>query len=944
VNPHQRAAAVLRALADMAPANEPKATGRTIPLEWFRWLPASAVRMLSVSVLGLEPNALNINVPLDRRFGERLAAVDQIRSSRNNLRVGWLFVCGRAQDGTRVFQPLVTAPVRVERTPTAARLVLAGDVEVTSLVKDGASRYDLERRIEFGGGGLDDTTSEAVPLPLLARMDRLRRFAIDTSKAAGVEAVTLVSGGEDPDALMAADHLSVAAGIAVYAVRDTKTSSRASSLRALADGLTTTWTAFHSIYVGAPEPTPKTPDADSHGTVPISSPYLLTPVQQQALMDARTEPVTVISGAPGTGKSHTVVAIACDALARGQSVLVAAKTNAAVDALIDRLEGAPGPDPVVFGSSERRHALAQMLAAGQMKPVSDVEVAAQYDRKRHTAETRDGLLRSIEARLAVEQDGDVSAREVCPGLFEPDADIDAAARLARDLRHRSSGWSGRRRRRALERITWALPGSTLDEIDAAIAIARAANRQGLEIGLDWDSLLDWDERARQETAQWLAQVCRSSARINRSTLPAVAALATALRSGRAARREQLRRIDGAHLARALPLWVGTLADIDDLLPPEPAFDLVILDEASSIEQPLAASALLRGKRAVIVGDPHQLRHVSFLGDADIARAVRQNVLVEGGGEADPALCAQLDVRRNSAFDTAAAVAPVLTLDEHFRSNPHLVEWVARTLYSGTIHVATRSPRTECIDCVDVVHTTGHRDKAGVVQGEIGVVIDNLRRLRQQGARSVGVVTPFRAQAEALEAAVLAAFHADDLTFMDLRVGTVHGMQGNERDVIVASIGIGPEDTSSWPFVEDPHLFTVLVTRARDHMVLVLSADPPPTGLFAQYLAQADDPPGPPPPAGPVDPWAEAIAHDLETAGLPVRTAYPTGRHVVDVCVGDSRRAVSVECCIHPGGPASHVRRHLALRRTGWDVVEAYPSKWGGRRAELAIELIRGLKP
>ena len=80
-----------------------------------------------------------------------------------------------------------------------------------------------------------------------------------------------------------------------------------------------------------------------------------------------------------------------------------------------------------------------------------------------------------------------------------------------------------------------------------------------------------------------------------------------------------RQVDGAALVRALPLWVGTLRDIDDLLPAKPGlFDLVILDEASQIDQirrprprccgPIGPSSS---------GDPYQLRHVTFLSDEQV---------------------------------------------------------------------------------------------------------------------------------------------------------------------------------------------------------------------------------------------------------------------------------------------------------------------------------------
>ena len=62
-----------------------------------------------------------------------------------------------------------------------------------------------------------------------------------------------------------------------------------------------------------------------------------------------------------------------------------------------------------------------------------------------------------------------------------------------------------------------------------------------------------------------------------------------------------------------------------------------------------------------------------------------------------------------AAAVAASAAPVTFLDEHFRSAPHLMEFVAHRLYDGRVHVATRSPRTDSIDCIDLVRVDGARD-------------------------------------------------------------------------------------------------------------------------------------------------------------------------------------------------------------------------------------------
>lgn len=959
--PADTARRVLDALADLSPAAEQRSSGLTIPTEWFRWLPAQAVRLFSPMAV-LSEYAIQrrtaveqrLGSPgLDRKFAERLAAIDQIRPTQRSLRVGWLFVAGQvpAGDGRgrrRVFHPLVTVPVRIERL--TSYMLPAGDVQVSELITDRRLRRELESGIELGGGALDGITDVEVPTTLLSRLPRLQGFARSAAAAASLPSRQLVPAGAGPEAFMRSDGLVIVAGVGIYAVHETGGSSRASSLRAWAAEPLDDLTAFHRLYL---DDLPAVPSADEQGAV--DSPYLLTPVQRDAVRSSRHQPVTLISGAPGTGKSQTVVAIACDALSRGEQVLVAAKSDATVDALLDLLERAPGPDPVVFGSNERRDALAARLAAGDLQPVGDARVDEARRSLARACEERDWLWARVADRLRAEhmlatpEDEVEQARVLAPALFEPTTDLARAGELI-EAAGEASGWWARheagKARRLLQALAGAGPDVGVDELGRCVDVARSARITadllaggGLDLDADWEQLLAADDEARRALGKWLAADSRSAEHVNRSTLPAVAALATALRSGRAARREQLARLTDGKLTRALPLWVGTLADVDDLLPPVPAmFDLVILDEASSIDQPLAATTLLRGRRAVIAGDPHQLRHVSFLPDERL-----REVLTSHGLDGSPALAARLDVRRNSTFDVAVGVVPALTLGEHFRSDPHLMEFVARRLYGGRVEMATRRPTTESRDCVRLVRTTGTRTEAGVVHEEVDEVVAELRRLLRTGSPSVGVVTPFRAQADAIEAAVLQAFNADELESLDLRIGTVHAFQGNERDVIVASLGLGPtEAAASWRFVEDPHLFAVFVTRARKQMMLLYSADPPAGSLVEAYLAQADSPPGPPAPAGPATDWARTVADHLALNGTEVRTAYPTGRHVIDIALCDRSRSVGIECDVHHDGPEAHIQRHLALRRAGWDLAGAHRSRWGERPGELAIDLLHRL--
>ena len=219
-----RASAVLRALADLAPSTEAHTPGLAVPTDWFQWLPIGAVRLfhpgayvpraetwveeMAKKLASNEKEHRAVTITIDRQFGERLAAVDQIRAERRSLRVGWLFVAGRTEneDGRarRVFHPLVTIPVRVQRPPAVGRALLlpAGDAEISELVTDREVRHQLEAHIEFGGGALEGLTgAEAVSL-LLPKLERLQRYARSLAIASGLPATKVVPASDGPDGLM----------------------------------------------------------------------------------------------------------------------------------------------------------------------------------------------------------------------------------------------------------------------------------------------------------------------------------------------------------------------------------------------------------------------------------------------------------------------------------------------------------------------------------------------------------------------------------------------------------------------------------------------------------------------------------------------------------------------------------------------------------------------
>lgn len=684
--------------------------------------------------------------------------------------------------------------------------------------------------------------------------------------------------------------------------------------------------------------------ADGPGAA-VHSPLPLTTAQRDAVRLADTADVSVVSGAPGTGKSHTAVAIALDQVARGRSVLLATRSGHAADVLTDLLDRQPGPAPVRFGGGTSRRALADRLAEGMPPAATRAERQAVEAAEEAAGEAVRDARDVLAALLSVVGGGpdpgtEALLRTDVPGAFAPAASAHVLAGWLADARDTSSwiarlrgAWSERRLRSTLG----VAPDVPLPRIEAAMSLARRrrlaselGDTGGVDVAGARQRLADADESLREAVGRRVDVTERGAP--DRGARRAVAGLAAALRAGPARRAALLAQLDAGDLTAAMPLWVGTVGEVERLLPRVPAmFDLVVLDEASQLDQLVAAPVLARAARAVVVGDPRQLRHVSFVADLDVETSLRRHALDD--------LAPVLDVRRVSTFDAAAAAAPVRWLDEHLRSRPHLIAFSAERFYDEHLHLATVHPSTAAMDVIDTLHVDGVLD-GGVVAAEIRCVLEEVARLAAcDDPGTVGVVTPFRDQADALEEALLDAVDVDTMTRLSLRVGTVHAFQGSERDRIVVSLGVtedGPPQRRS--FASDPHLLNVMVTRARERMLVITSLPVGTGGLIGDYLEHAEQPPSPPVGRAPSDPWTVALMTECRRNGLRVRPGPRVGRAGIDLVIGDDDDPVAVLTRPHPDGLDADVERYETLRRAGWRVREEYATPTDDDAVHRALAL------
>ncbi len=270
-------------------------------------------------------------------------------------------------------------------------------------------------------------------------------------------------------------------------------------------------------------------------------------------------------------------------------------------------------------------------------------------------------------------------------------------------------------------------------------------------------------------------------------------------------------------------WAVTSLSARGRVPMEPGhFDLVVIDEASQCDIASALPLLYRAKRSVIIGDPMQLRHISALSRP------RDTELQHKHGLVETRVGWMYSV--SSLFDVAASVVPpenIINLRDHHRSHADIIGFSNDAFYEGYLRVATRyaqlkRPRQTQPGIVwqDVSGSATRPREGGALNAEearavVHALVDLL--LTRGYAGTVGVVTPFRAQAQLLQSMLQSRPQLQAVAARaELLVDTVHKFQGDERDVMffspVVSSGIS---ASALSFLRsNGNLFNVAITRAR----------------------------------------------------------------------------------------------------------------------------------
>lgn len=585
--------------------------------------------------------------------------------------------------------------------------------------------------------------------------------------------------------------------------------------------------------------------------------------QKAAVNAAINSPLTVITGPPGTGKSQVVTGIISNCVLQGQSVLFTSRNHKAVDVVVARTNSISALPSILrvgassvsmnaelanmfqtvlstrVSASEKEECIELEKILGQLRNVASNNLVAidkfiltrneldRIDRKLKLFELdgrkflpRDFLLVNLDSiELVFCQDNTGQADNLISRIFTSVKKV--VARIQVRKRFRSNG------------LDFQLMLNNKESIAAQCHSLRLIER--MKAQSDFIELQMRYREASDRIASYSGKYYQLKQKmkigeLSTNDLINVNRYITFVQTLQGAdpsteQKKELKRLEAA-IVKIYPSLGITSLSLKGRVPLKVGlYDLAILDEASQCDIASLLPLLIRAKRIAVIGDPQQLKHICTIPNHKSAR-----IYESSGLTAEDSIW---NYKTQSAFLLAQSLSikhrsQAVELLEHHRSQNDIIGFSNQYFYQSRLRIATKEKSLKRVaqePTIEWVESGSDYDRSSrVVKTEVEEVIKYLRSLDERNYQgTVGVVSPFRSQANAIRQAVESdPILLKAVTRWNLIIDTAHSFQGDERDVILFSTGFsqGMVSTRKGFLSESGNLFNVAITRARAKLAVI----------------------------------------------------------------------------------------------------------------------------
>ncbi|MBB5438493.1 GTPase SAR1 family protein [Pedobacter sp. AK017] len=305
-------------------------------------------------------------------------------------------------------------------------------------------------------------------------------------------------------------------------------------------------------------------------------------------------------------------------------------------------------------------------------------------------------------------------------------------------------------------------------------------------------------------------------------------------------------------------------------------DLLIVDEAGQVSPEVGAPSFSLAKKALVVGDNYQIEPVwNIDGRTDEGNLLRNQLITKGDNNRIEQLMASGYMSSNGSLMKLAQKSCSfayskkdrgLLLTEHRRCLNQIIAFCNELVYNNQLEPLSslRYEKSDFLPPMGFLKIAGQSDKSGTsrfnraeAQGIIkwlkaneNKIVEFIYSKELKESKSpekvkrkalhdlIGIVTPFSAQKRFLTEAM----HLNGLQPSLFQYGTVHSLQGAEKDIVIFSPVYTSDVKSGYFFDMGPNMLNVAVSRAKrsfivagDKDIFRLGNKNVPSSLLTKYI-------------------------------------------------------------------------------------------------------------
>lgn len=500
--------------------------------------------------------------------------------------------------------------------------------------------------------------------------------------------------------------------------------------------------------------------------------------QMRVIYNSMKYPVTYVQGPPGTGKTQTILNVILSAFFNLRTILICSSNNKPINGILEKLS---------FSYKENNDVLFPYIRLGNRKEVAKATLRIlDLYHYQNQMEPDDEKIDKIKSKTDADNKNLLKYLEIYEKRHDLQLRIKSAKRLFASLHNHSSHLyqNVQKQIEMLMEEYRQIPMITND--DVLQLVTSVSENRGFKQYMYFESI-KYIKKLKTPKYIPLIEICKIKDHEERVT--AFNKWCTL--------DENIKLLESV-----FPVIITTNISSARLGTANHTFDLVIMDEAGQCNCATALLPIARAKQLLLVGDTNQLKPVVVLEDV-INDYLKDEYSISN--DYDYNRYSILDIMRK--HDT---ISKDIMLTYHYRCGRKIINFSNKRFYNGKLNLEYLFDDGN-LTLLNVKNMNSKLRNENYEEAK--AIIEYIKRNQ---LKDVTIITPFKNQQNLINSMLL------ENRIDEVSCGTIHQVQGAEKDTIIISSSISPKTskkTFDW-IKNNSEITNVAVTRAKKNLIVV----------------------------------------------------------------------------------------------------------------------------